>query len=143
MRARLAATAFGLNAAWEVAHWPLYDCAWSPPVIVQAATVDAAITVGVAEGASVLTHKSDAGFWPALVTGLGGAALAIELWALRRERRLYAGNMPRLAGVGLTPLAQLPLLGVAAVKLVEGGQRGTAASGKGRAEECVQRSRAV
>ena len=27
-RTRLVATAFGLNAAWEAAHWPLYECVW-------------------------------------------------------------------------------------------------------------------
>ncbi len=123
IRMRLAATAFGLNAAWEVAHWPLYECEWSPSVISRAAAVDAAITVGVAEAASTVRLRSEAGFWFALVTGLGGAALAVELWALRRGRRRYAGKMPRLAGVGLTPLAQLPLLGVAAVTLVRRAHR--------------------
>lgn len=116
-RTRLAVAAFGLNAAWEVGHWPLYECAWSPLVIVQAAAVDAAITVGTAEAAARARGRPEAGFWPVLVTGLGGAALAIEVWALRRGRRMYARKMPRLAGVGLTPLAQLPLLGVVAVKL--------------------------
>lgn len=84
---------------------------------------DAAITAGIAEAASTVRLRSEAGFWFALVTGLGGAALAIELWALRRGRRRYAGKMPRLAGVGLTPLAQLPLLGVAAVMLVRSAHR--------------------
>lgn len=117
MRARLAATAFVLNAAWEVAHWPLYECAWTPSVIARAAAVDAAMTVGVAEVASLVRSKSEAGFWPAFVTALGSAALAIELWALGRGHRLYGRKMPRLGGVGLSPLAQLPVLGVAAVKL--------------------------
>lgn len=116
-RTRLAATAFALNTVWEVAHWPLYECRRSAAVIARAAAVDAAITIGVTEDASVATPGSETGFWPALVTGLGGAALAIEVWALRGGNRLYARRMPRLAGVGVTPLAQLPLLGVAAAKL--------------------------
>jgi hypothetical protein len=120
-RSRLAVGAFGLNAAWEVAHWPLYECAWSSPVIAAAAGVDAAVTLGIAEVASLARPRSEAGFWLALVAGLGGAAATIELRALRGRRRAYASRMPRVGRMGVTPLVQLPALGVLAVALADDG----------------------
>lgn len=118
-RGRVAAAAFGLNAAWEVGHWRLYACPLRPIVLVGAACVDTAVTLGAAEAASVATRRAEHRFLPTLVTGLALAAWAIELQAIWRERRFYRSSMPTVGGVGIAPLVQLPLLGAVAVALAD------------------------
>jgi hypothetical protein len=114
----LAAAAFALNAAWEVAHWPLYECPWSPRALTGAAAVDATIILGAAE---IAWRAPDGRTARTVFLGaLGGAALILELGTLQRGRRFYAPAMPTVGGVGITPLAQLPLTGAVAVGLTSG-----------------------
>jgi hypothetical protein len=109
----LFAVAFVLNALWEVAQLPLYRDAHGIPACLGAATADAAIILAcVALATSTATDRVS---WPLLTTLLATVAIGIELWALAVGGWAYASAMPTLAGIGLSPLAQLPILGSVAV----------------------------
>ena len=118
-RVPLAAGAFAVNLVWEVSHRPLYQCPFSPRVLAAAAAVDAVVTVGVAELAGAVESRYETSFWPMFATGLAAGAIAIEVSALVRGRRFYAPAMPTVAGLGLTPLLQLPLAGILAASTHE------------------------
>lgn len=116
-RVPLAAGAFALNLVWEVSHWPLYECPFSPRVLATAAAIDAVVTVGVAELARLVQNRYEQrAFWPVFASGLAGSAIAIEVSALLGGRRFYAPAMPTVAGLGLTPSIQLPLAGLVAAR---------------------------
>lgn len=115
-RVSLAAAAFWLNLVWEVSHWPLYRCPFSPRVLASAAAADAVVTVGIAEGARLVENRYGRSFWALFATGLTGGAITMEVSALARGRRFYAPTMPTVAGLGLTPSIQLPVAGLLAAR---------------------------
>lgn len=105
----LFAVAFVLNALWEVAQLPLYRDAHGIPACLGAATGDAAIILAcLALATSAATDRVS---WPLLTTLLATVAIGIELGALAAGGWAYSSAMPTLAGIGLAPLAQLPILG--------------------------------
>jgi hypothetical protein len=99
------------NAAWELTQRPLY--AVDPSVLrcLSAAVVDAAYTVGAVFGAALVAQRDPRAFLPVVAAALAVAAAGIESWALATDRWTYADAMPTVAGLGLSPLVQLPLLG--------------------------------
>lgn len=110
----LAGVALALNAAWELLQLPLY--AGDPGLVVclLAALDDALITTAVVGIATLVRGRWPAAFWPLVVGTLAATAAVIELRAIDAERWAYSDAMPMLAGVGLSPLVQLPLLGALA-----------------------------
>ncbi|MGI8874589.1 MAG: hypothetical protein ACR2KP_09710 [Egibacteraceae bacterium] len=114
---RVAVAALVLNAAWEAAHWPLYECPFTVGRWLRASAADAALTAGVVAGAARLARGRPAVYRSLLVGAPTAAAAGIELYAHRRERWCYRPTMPTVGSVGLSPLAQLPLAGAAAVYL--------------------------
>lgn len=115
--------AFALNVVWELAQAPLY--AGRPPtwVYARAAVTDAAL-IGLAAGAGLfVSRRLRHGFWAVLVLGLAASAVFIELRALGTDRWSYSESMPTVGPVGLSPLVQLPLLGVASVAIAWRGRR--------------------
>lgn len=111
----LAAVALGLNAAWEVAQRPLYNSPGSVAHCLRAAVTDAGWTIAAGAGAaSVARRWRRQAFVPSLIVLLALIAIGIEAVALSTGRWSYVGAMPTLAGLGLAPLVQLPLLGVLA-----------------------------
>lgn len=112
---RVAVTALVLNAAWEAAHWPLYECEFTVGRWLRASTADAALTAAAAAGAGRLGRGRPGVSWGLLVGGLTATAMGVELHAHRRGRWCYRPAMPTVGSVGLSPLAQLPLVGATAV----------------------------
>lgn len=114
---RVAAAALVLNAAWEAAHLPLYECEFTLGRWLGASATDAALIAGAAAGASRLARGRPGVRWALLGASLTAIAVGIELRAQRRGQRWYGPAMPTVGSVGLSPLAQLPLTGAAAVVL--------------------------
>lgn len=115
---RLAATgvvAFVLNAAWERAHWHLYQPPFTLSRWLRASAGDA-LFISIADLALVAdpTPRRRGRFCAALAF----LAVLIELDAVHRDRWRYRPGMPTVATVGLTPLAQLPVTGLAALGVV-------------------------
>jgi hypothetical protein len=106
-----AGVALAANGAWELTQRPLY--AVDPSVLrcLSAAVVDAAYTVGAVLGAALVARRRPRAFLPVVVAALAVAAAGIESWARNTDRWAYADAMPTVAGLGLSPLVQLPLLG--------------------------------
>lgn len=71
--------------------------------------VDAAYAVGAVLGAALVAQRRPRAFLPVVVAAL--AVAGIESWARNTDRWTYADAMPTVAGLGLSPLVQLPLLG--------------------------------
>ena len=108
----LIGTALIVNAAWELAQRPLYVGHTEIARCLQAAVVDAGyITASAALALWVARGRRGAGFWLALTGSLAAAAAGVEAWAMSTDRWAYADAMPTIAGLGLSPLVQLPLLG--------------------------------
>lgn len=99
------------NGAWELTQRPLY--AVDPSVLrcLSAAVADAAYTVAAVVGAALVAQRHPRAFLPVVVAALAVAAAGIESWARNTDRWTYADAMPTVAGLGLSPLVQLPLLG--------------------------------
>lgn len=114
---RVAAAALVLNAAWESAHWRLYECPFTVTRWLGASAADAAVIASAAAGASRLARGRPGVYWALLGGALTALAGAIELKAAPRGRWRYRPAMPTVGSVGLSPLAQLPLTGAAAVIL--------------------------
>lgn len=113
----LAALAFVLNLGWEYAQSPLYGSHGSghdlPTWIYLRATTFDAVVIGVVTGVSLLVRtRWRAGFWVVMIVALTAIAVAVELQALLTGRWSYGPAMPTIGLVGLSPLVQLPLLGV-------------------------------
>lgn len=108
----LVGVAFALHLGWEYAQSPLYgehdgpSLPWS--IFFRAAVVDALIIAAVTAAALLVRSRWRSGFWVVLVAALTAIAAGIELHARFTGRWSYGAAMPM---VGLTPLAQLPLLG--------------------------------
>lgn len=113
----VAAAALVLNAAWEAAHSPLYTCELTVGRWLRASATDAALTAGAAAGAARLGRGRPVVSWALLAGVLTGVAAGLELHAHRRGRWRYRPAMPTIGSVGLSPLAQLPVSGAAAVAL--------------------------
>lgn len=112
----LGAIALVLNALWEISQLPLYRDAHGIPACLLAAVGDGAIILGC----TTLARFGAPGrfFWPLLIGLLAAVAVGVELWALTEARWAYAPSMPTIAGIGLAPLVQLPILGSLAVLIV-------------------------
>lgn len=106
--------AFGLNLAWEWAHWPLYRCGPSrrrAAICARMAAGDAALVASAVHATAAATRRTPRAFTPALLAALAVAAVVGELDAQRRGRWAYRPAMPRLGPLGLSPLVQLPATG--------------------------------
>lgn len=111
----LAAVALALNVAWELAQRPLYNASGSVPRCLRAAAIDAGWTLAAGAGAALLASRwGRQMFVPLLIALLAIIATGIEALALSTGRWSYAAAMPTLAGLGVAPLVQLPMLGVLA-----------------------------
>lgn len=117
---RVAAAALVLNAAWECAHWPLYECEFRFEHWLRASAADAALTAGAAALAARLARGRPGVYWGLLTGTLTAAAVGVELHADRRGRWRYRPGMPTIGRVGLSPLAQLPVAGAVAAALSGG-----------------------
>lgn len=116
------------NAVWELVQRPLYEHPGPISHCLRAAAGDVAWTVSVAVVAVGWSSRRHGGsFVATLVAGLFVVAVGIEWWALATGRWSYAASMPTVAGLGLAPLVQLPLIGWLAVSLAG---RVTARSGQ-------------
>lgn len=118
-RRRIAATgvvAFVLNAAWERAHWPLYQ---SPFTVLRWLRASAGDAMFISIADLVLTCDPAHRRLGRFCGTLGGLAVLIELDAAHRNRWQYRPGMPTVATVGITPLAQLPVTGLATLGLVD------------------------
>ncbi len=104
--------AFALNFAWEMAQMPLYATRVTTERCLTAAGGDVAVTAIALALAAAVARGRRWLLWAALILLLVGAAAAIERLALSAGRWSYAA-MPTLVGIGLAPLAQLPLIAVA------------------------------
>ena len=113
----LAGVALVANAAWELAQRPLYAGHTEVARCLQASLVDAAYIAAAAALAMVVARGRAPVFTIVLVGGLAVAAASIETWALATDRWSYADTMPTIAGLGLSPLTQLPLLGWLAARI--------------------------
>lgn len=116
----LAVVALVLNAGWEWVQLPLYG---GPSegrphhqlplrILGRAAVVDAVLTVAVTALALQARNRRSWLFWLVLVGGLTVLSFSIELRAQLTDRWSYSELMPQLWIIGLSPLVQLPLLGV-------------------------------
>lgn len=105
------------NVIWEVSQMPLYNVDFRFLRCVQAAFGDVLILVMAAALALLATRRRRRWFLPVLVMGLVTIAAAIEGVSLAAERWAYEDTMPTIAGIGLTPLVQLPLVGALAARL--------------------------
>jgi len=114
---RVALAALALNAVWEAAHWPLYECPFTVARWLRASAADAALTAATAAAAAHLGRGRPGMSWALLGGALTATAAGIELSAARRARWRYRPAMPTVGPVGLSPLAQLPLAGAVAVSL--------------------------
>lgn len=114
---RLIGVAFALNMAWEFAQVPLFAGRPPWPVCFGAAVNDAAIILLATAALLRLRRRADAAFWFGLAGVLAAVAFAIELRAMLTDRWSYSAAMPMVGPVGLSPLLQLPLLGVLAAAL--------------------------
>ncbi len=102
------------NGGWELAQRPLY--ATNPSLLrcLSAAVVDAGYTVAAVAVGMTVTRRHPRAFLPVVVVVLTAAAVGIEAWALATDRWVYAETMPLVAGLALSALVQLPLLGTLA-----------------------------
>lgn len=114
---RLTAAALILNAAWERAHWPLYECEFAATHWLRASAADAALTAGASALAARLAGGRSGAYRALLGGALTAVALGIEVHAASRGRWRYRPAMPTIGHVGLSPLAQLPVAGTIAVSL--------------------------
>lgn len=90
----------------------------------EAAVKDGLIIAAAALVAMLLARRWRRAFWPAFVVALVAAAAFIELRALAQGRWSYAGSMPTVLTIGLSPLVQLALTGMLAVLIAwRGGGR--------------------
>lgn len=113
----LAGAALVANATWEVAQRPLYAGDTAVARCLQASLVDAAYIVAAAALAMLVARGRARVFMIVLICGLAVAAASIEAWALSTDRWRYDDTMPTIAGLGLSPLIQLPLLGWLAARI--------------------------
>ncbi len=114
---RLAGIAFGLNLVWEFAQVPLYAGRPPWPVCAAAAVNDAVIILVAIAVLLRLRRRPDAAFWMGLAGVLAVVAFGIELRAMLTDRWSYSAAMPMVGPVGLSPLLQLPVLGVVTAAL--------------------------
>ncbi|MBI4022393.1 MAG: hypothetical protein HY372_03465 [Candidatus Andersenbacteria bacterium] len=121
---------FGLNIIWEFAHCQLYEtCRRQPwrrlvPLLVPMAGKDGLIIV--------MFYMAAAWLWrsavivdsvPALIFFVVislGFAFIDETISLRWKRWGYAAAMPTIGGVGLTPLLEIALTGLATLLIIFG-----------------------
>lgn len=97
-----------LNFPWEMAQMPLYATRMTIGRCLAATGVDVT-GIAFAFAAGVARDRRWA-LWTTLVLLLVDTAAVIERLALSAGRWSYAAAMPALGGVGLAPLAQLPLI---------------------------------
>jgi len=107
-----AVVAFALNFGWEMAQMPLYATRMSTLRCLGAAGGDAGLTAAAFLVAVAATRLwSIRASW-IVVAASALAAVLIERRGLSSGRWAYASAMPTVAGVGVAPLMQLPLLAV-------------------------------
>ncbi|UTI63997.1 hypothetical protein NBH00_21980 [Paraconexibacter antarcticus] len=92
-----------------MAQMPLYATAMSIRRCLQAAGGDLALTLLAFAAARVLVRRR-ALRWTSFALLLMLAAILVERQALSGGRWSYAASMPTLAGMGIVPLVQLPLI---------------------------------
>lgn len=133
----LYASAFLLNFCWECWHGLWYEAHREiaarvyVPMMLQMALLDAAAVIGMHLFTAMLSRKLDWQPGPGTIAlfCLAGAlpAWLVEYVAVARLHAwAYLPSMPTLFGVGLSPLLQLPLTGLAGVLAAR------AATGAGR-----------
>lgn len=105
------------NFAWEMAQMPLYATRMSVGRCMAAAGGDLVLTLAALALGGILARGRRPMFWALTVVLLTSAAVLIEALALSVGRWAYAVTMPTLLGIGLPPLLQLPLIGLASVWL--------------------------
>lgn len=119
---------FGLNLLWELAHHRLYETCrrqtWRknvPLLIVMSAkdgfwialfSIISSLVFGIE---NILQHGGALAFFVALALAF---SFFDERISLRLGRWEYAAGMPTLFGVGVTPLLEIALTGVATLLLV-------------------------
>ena len=105
---------FVLNLVWENAHGGLYDHVIPGLRYLRAAGGDVVLVgIGVAVAWRVRRFGNRAHLMAA-VGVLTALAVIVELAALSEGRWEYTSAMPTVGPVGLSPLLQLPVTGVAA-----------------------------
>lgn len=122
----LAVTSLGLNFAWEMLQAPLYEGMLAMPrwkatwVCAQASAGDAVITLVAYAGVAAAVRSRDWILEPRVRQINGYLAIGLLVTVALEYLNVYAlgrwsyhASMPRVAGVGLAPLAQwliVPLL---------------------------------
>lgn len=109
--------AFALNLVYELCHSVLYKtCLEMPlkeyvPLMLKASAIDAAWigTIYLIAGQNIVLFSVIAIAW----------AWAWEFFSLKLGRWEYSVQMPRIFGVGLTPLLQLFITGTASLFLAQ------------------------
>ncbi len=105
----LFAVALLLNLVWEFSHVHLYLTKVSNAYLVWQSVKDAVwVTLAYLLAPNIYVF----------VGGLVVFAFLVEFHAIKTKRWEYAHTMPRVFGVGLTPLFELAVTGVAALFLV-------------------------
>lgn len=113
----LAITAFVTNLVWENAHGVLYDHAIPGWRYLQAAGGDV-VLVGIGVGAAATLRRCSVRTQVcAAVVVLVGLAVGVEVHALTNGRWDYTAAMPTIWGIGISPLLQLPLTGLASLAM--------------------------
>ena len=120
--------AFVLNAIWELLHYRLYfDLSGIPkyPHLLLATFTDAMIITGIFLIISLghrnlkwIDKSKKLDYLLIILFGLV-VAIFIELRALRIERWAYKEIMPKIFGIGLSPILQLAINGVLSLLLIK------------------------
>lgn len=109
----LAVGAFVSNLVWENAHGVLYDHVIPGWVYLRAAGGDVllvALGIGLAWPARRISDRAHVAASAVLLAVI---AVVVERAALAEGRWGYTDLMPTIGGIGLSPLLQLPLTGLA------------------------------
>lgn len=120
--------AFGLNLLWEFGHCRLYEtCRRMPwrqlvPLLVRMAGKDGLLIVFFYLAASWLTGSVSVVDSGAALAVFAANSLAFayidERVSLRMKRWEYTGAMPTIGGVGVSPLLELVVTGVATLYIL-------------------------
>jgi hypothetical protein len=120
--------AFFLNLLYELLHSLLYTTCLEAPLkyyvylMLKAATFDAA-SITVAYVLSIILFGNDNPFThapqlAALLIGLLIFAYSWEVYSLYKKKWQYTPVMPKILGVGITPLVQLTICGFLSLYIV-------------------------
>ena len=125
---RIFLVGFVLNLMWEFAHCHLYETcrrqswAQNAPLLVTMALKDGgfivlfyAVSVAVVQSVDITRHALALLYFAALSLGF---AFVSETVSLRMKRWEYTTTMPRVLGVGITPLLEIALTGLLTLVIV-------------------------